>query len=314
MEATVAATLRKLRWRSEHGSYYVDATSGKARELDVLARQFWRRPGRDSDRTATIHFVVECKTMKGWHLLFQPVTRKPRYDHRFEHWMGWELDLEPERVADALVGIGLAADEVVKTIQHIEEWQRGLPDIERSAFVLTPPAPRYAASAFRETNTDKEKEDLEQSVLWKAMQGTFSAIDSLRRSLFAKEIQDIKFGLRLGDHFAIDRPTQAASWAKDAMRHTAHYHPIVVVHAELRIFSGSTVKRVPWIRLEQRSIAGDIDRWVDVVHVDEFTAYAATISADYEKQMRKSHFAPWRKRRVKKRPASNSAGGILPRT
>src|ERR1043165_656469 len=72
MEASVAQILQKLRWSTVQGPYYNDPLTGKAREIDVVGQQLWRHSGSVPDRRSTIQFVVECKSIKGWHILFQP--------------------------------------------------------------------------------------------------------------------------------------------------------------------------------------------------------------------------------------------------
>lgn len=285
-EHVVAGRLTKLGWYAAHSSYYVDRVSGKPRETDVVARQFWTRHTADGDRKGTLHLIIECKTLKAWNLLFLP-AKAPRFpDHRLEHWLGWELELNADRVVDALLGTGLSADEVKGALAEIDAWSKALDREDRIPFLIeAPPAP-HRATAFRETNIDSQKEEPSDSVLWRASQATFSAISSISESWFEKEIADVKFGLRLGDALGAVRIQQAASWLKDALRSSIHFHPIVVIEAELRMLRGKRLKAVPWLRLELRSIDGSPDRWVDVVNADAFNAYADELTKEYAKTMR----------------------------
>lgn len=285
-EASVAAVLRKLKWLPEQGAYYSDPTTGKLREIDVAARQFWRRSTSGGERTSTIQLVIECKTMKGWHVLFQPTRPLRRSDHRYEHWLGWDVDFHPDQVITALSGIGLSSDEIAHTLELVRIGLRNRPSDDRPPFILHVPPPKERATAFRETNLDSEKDELEKSVLWRAVQATLSAVVSVQRSSFQTDIEDMRFGLLIENYVPGNRSAAAASWAFRALHRTVHLHPVVVVEAQLRTLVGAKVRIVPWLRLDQRMLTGDVDTWVDVVHDASFPAYAKYITREYEKQMR----------------------------
>lgn len=298
-EHAIAARLAKLHWHAEHSVYYIDRSTGKARETDVIARQFWARRTPAGELTTTIELVVESKTLKGWHLIFLP-AKAPRFgDHRIEHWLGWELDFHTQKAMDALTRAGLSPDELKGALTEIEKWSRSLARDDRSPIFVEPPASPQRARAFRETNTDKEKEEPADSVLWRASQATFSAINSITESLFTKEIDDVKFGLLLGDALGADRTGQAVAWLKDGLRRSVHFHPVVVMEAELRMLRGKKLQTVPWLRLELRSIDGNADRWVDVVNASAFDAYAETVTQAYVEQMQAAGAKRWRRHRKK---------------
>jgi hypothetical protein len=298
MEAAIATTLRKLRWLPEQSAYYLDPATAKPREIDVAARQFWRRSTSAGERDAVISLIVECKSIKGWNLLFYPARPLKRHDRRSEYWFGAEIEFHPDRIVAALSGAGMSVEE----ISHTRELLR-IQLINRSAddrwFILDVPSPKERATAFRETNVESEKDEIDKSVLWRAMQATQSALNSILHSSFEASIANIKLGLLLEEYNPANKPVAAALWAFKELQRTSHFHPVVVVEAPLRVLAGATLRKVPWLRLEQRMFSAEDDRWVDVVNVEAFATYAAYISREYEKGMRAAHG----RRATRRRPA-----------
>ena len=289
MEATVAQVLQKLRWSTVQGPYYIDPVTGKSREIDVVGQQHWRRAGSVSDHSTTIQFVVECKSIKGWHILFQPVRPRGQTDHRYEYSFGWELEFRPQRLATALEGIGMSREEITHTRELLDIYQRNVPADAPRSFTLDVPRARKRSTTFRETNIGNEKEELEQSVLWRAMQLSLGAIQSMERSRFETDVEKISFGVLVGDLTGTDRSAQALASARDAFNNTVYFHPVVVLEAQLWVLSGADVRKTPWVRLEQRMLTSDVDRWVDIVQLSSFASYAKYVTRDYDQQMRAAH-------------------------
>jgi molybdopterin converting factor small subunit len=121
------------------------------------------------------------------------------------------------------------------------------------------------ATAFRETNVGSEKE-LENSVLWKAVQALGTLIDSLKRDIIAARFEDIEVGVASARRQGGD-DTEILDDLLVTVRHLNLYHPIVVIEAPLWLVGASgQLLRISACRFEQVQACGGFSRWVDIVH------------------------------------------------
>jgi hypothetical protein len=70
----VRETISGLRWTAVQNAIYQDPREEKLRETDVLARRSWESSTAKKARVDVV-LVIECKTMKGFHLLLAPASQ-----------------------------------------------------------------------------------------------------------------------------------------------------------------------------------------------------------------------------------------------
>ena len=75
LETKVYDLFKKLKWNVEHSPYYIDYETNKFREIDITARKYWTSP-KSVDLTCAVNFVVECKTLKDYHIVVSNRDRK----------------------------------------------------------------------------------------------------------------------------------------------------------------------------------------------------------------------------------------------
>jgi hypothetical protein len=147
--------------------------------------------------------------------------------------------------------------------------------------VADPPPAKHIVTAFRETNTDKEK-DLESSVLWRALSTLRSATSALELECERWHSGWFDFPeLRTADG------RQALSiflpLATRDLGFVDVFHSVVVLDAGLWLTAPRSLKSVPWCRFHQLDHLGSVTWWCDVVQSSTFPAYAGEVSAYYVK-------------------------------
>jgi hypothetical protein len=78
LEARTLAALRAVHADAEHARHYVDPTTGKVREVDIVARLYGRGSGTPNRAAVVLTAVVECKSSPGvsWVALVDVETRR----------------------------------------------------------------------------------------------------------------------------------------------------------------------------------------------------------------------------------------------
>jgi hypothetical protein len=184
-ESWVRETISGLRWTAVQGAIYQDPREGKLREIDVLARRSWESSTAKKARVDVV-LVIECKTMKGFHLLLAPASvGYLRFrTSQLASWLGYVYQEERPEITAALEKYGYGRGEVAEILKRIGKACYPRQYAKVGKFFIEPPPIATLFNAWKETNIGAEK-DLDTSVFWRAV----LALDSCVTSLRARRVQ-----------------------------------------------------------------------------------------------------------------------------
>jgi hypothetical protein len=82
LELRVGQVLRRAEWHVEHGHWYTDPQTGKARETDLVA-DIWATDDGKPRKSVCLQMVIECKSSPGkpWVVFSAPHNRLPLIMH-----------------------------------------------------------------------------------------------------------------------------------------------------------------------------------------------------------------------------------------
>jgi hypothetical protein len=288
MEKHVASRLQKLKWDVVHSCYYTDTKENKPREIDVTGKQVWVRHMKGYlDDVLRLHVIIECKSAKGFHLLFASTAGDNYIGKPHDQWFGQESDIHRLRLADTLTSSGLNKAQMSTVIGHYNRIAYQDEEVSPEQLYVGLLPPLLQASAFRETNFGVDKE-LETSVLWKAGLALSSAISSFKEDYILGCLDDIKLGVDMALLNSEDEDSVVQEIIDELNSRAGQldlYHPIVVVDCMLWDVTGAEPKRVEWCRLKQSDIHHLGEWWFDVVSYDCFDRYITELTNHYKKQL-----------------------------
>lgn len=284
-EQRIFDLLKENNWEAVHGGFYVDQTTKKFREIDVLGRQFWSFD-EEIPTSIDLNLVIEAKTAKDYHLIFSTSAEDKR-SRAFlcnKDWIGL-LHYDDKRLKEFL-------KEHI-TLREIESLLRtfrrlSFPDeiqIVSNLYVEPNPAP-LKASAFRETNSKVEKE-LDNSVFWKAFQSVNNAIESLKVRSYEGLISDLLTSIEVAKEDGNLISNSILELMSNDLNRIKIYHPIIVIDSRIWSYSETTLIEKKWIRFNQLDTGGHADFWVDVVNSTYFAQYISNLTNHYKKRITK---------------------------
>lgn len=287
-EGDVARSMASHAWTVTQGAIYTDPKEGKLREIDVLARRAWRTKA-EKPKTVFVSMVVECKTMRGFHILLDG-ARSPYLGFQsvgLAHWIGYSVFDQKNRIRRLLAERDYGREEVIKALHRLDTT--AFPGhMARLSGMLVEPPYLEAFTAFRETNIGTEK-DLDNSVLWRAV----SALDSCTASLLSDRMngffEDLEFSIEVHERHGVEKVRALQSSFEEESRFAWLFHPVVVTDA--RLWTLRRDGNVPAELRAARYVRSDgihgINKWFDVVQRDHFEAYFAAITKHYNKSFSK---------------------------
>lgn len=285
MEQGVGKALQGRKWTVSQSTYYIDLEENKIREIDVLAEQRWMIP-RDDDQERdflNLHLVIECKSAKGYHLLFGPeIGLVAEFSDKLHRaWLGYEDN--SALVAQTLAAGQLSEAQVACALQDFFDIAAPDGKYRNLALDISPPGAVSRASAFRETNIGHEK-DLDTSVLWRASLALMSAVESLKRNSVKWKLEKIRYAAdrakKDAEELGIEPSGTLATVFINALEEVHIFHPIVVIDSMLWKAESAELESLNWCRLKF-TISGGSDWWCDVVQVAHFTDYATAVTKHY---------------------------------
>jgi hypothetical protein len=290
MEKEVAGVLAHLGWRTIHSCFFMDPETGKLREVDVVARQLWKKKSRRGDKLVRIHIIVECKSARDYHLLFSreevEEVRKDMFLRLHAEWIGWESQNRSRLIA-ALSELGVSSRDLLALSEGFSEWAYPNEVMSVDGLHLEPSDATLYSSAFRETNTKNEK-DLDSSVLWRAGQSVLAAVQGFREEIIKFHLSWMA-GAAKSALQAKESVVDKVKWVySDHARMIDLYHPVVVIESPLWVIEELTLKRVESCRLVRRGQAGTADTWFDVVSRTNLEAYLSLVSQHYSRLLRRA--------------------------
>lgn len=284
-EQTAYKTLAKLNWSCQQGAFYTDARENKLREMDIVARQVWQEGRRPRNRVVRLNLVIEVKSVKDWQIIFAGRHNGQLDDSCARVWSGF-LDDKSAWLDRALEEGGVPLQALPALRGRFESL--AFPREVSSMNGLFPSTPQlaHAATAFRETNTDKEK-DLDGSVLWRAISALRSAVEALKQEVHEWHA-DMFTALTSATPFAaynfheeFDRTCEVSSRFVDV------FHPIVVIDSGLwRMASSGRLRAIDSCRFIQSRANGATEWWVDVINSSHLDERLSEISNHYGRFLR----------------------------
>lgn len=289
-EQAVADVLSRLGWHATQSPYYLDEKTGKSRELDVIAKRYWKAPRKSGDLTARVNVFVEVKSNSDFHILCAGPASQPYSFGNNEYWVGYS---EPARrkVEDQLGRFGLERAAVLKFLHKMERATFPKRRMRTSTLRIKPPPAENCFSAFRETNGKTEK-DLDNSVLWRATSAVRSAVMSAQRELIDGLMLDL--GMSLEISLRMEELPEEAVGTIERHSHTINiYLPVVVIQSRIWSVLPQGPHEIKWARLIQYGTYGDSQDWVDVVNMDNVEEYFSGLNEYLERTFRKVRAKTW---------------------
>lgn len=292
-ELRIASRLRRLGWSTSHGSFFVDPVTDKPREIDVLAKRFWRRRRDTHEQIAHLDLVIEVKAIRDYHLVFAPSSFSPSYARTERTWIGYasERSVAQTHLVEALKRAGIGMNEISTILERL--FGLAYPDETEQTmvvgdFVLDPPPAPFVASAFRETNIGGQK-DLSASVLWKAAQTLNAFVDSSSAAHMQSDFEVVEF---VSDYARLQELDLVETILDELAREVQRvhlYHPIVVVSASLWALNDGDLSELPWCRFHRLDKDGLMSDWYDVVQSDALDDYLRLVTKHYDRGMEKAN-------------------------
>lgn len=287
-EGGVASSMMRHAWTVTQGAIYTDPKEGKLREIDLLARRTWRTKAK-KPKTAFISMVAECKSMRGYHILFDGVRNHflGFQSVGLAHWIGYSVVDHKNRMRRLLAERHYDREEVIHALQHLD--RTAFPgQIARLRGMLVEPPLLDAFTAFRETNIGTQK-DLDNSVLWRAV----SALDSCTKSLLTDRMdnffQELEGSIEEHEQHGVDKISALQYSFENESRFAWLFHPVVVTDARLWSLCSDGIGPIelPAARYVRSDGIHGVNKWFDVVQRDHFDSYLAATTKYYNKSFSK---------------------------
>ena len=282
-EQLVVEQLRARGWMAQHSLFYQDLDTTKWRELDAVGMRIWTAAHRSGEKLVRIRLFLERKTLRDYHIVFS--SERSGLSSKQAIWMGYE-----RQYVDELSAILKRLDYCDEDIGHFLRRTTSIAYPRHSMSVASlcvdPPAAPFCSSAFRETNTQQDKE-LDNSVFWRSILVLDSAIRRFRASHIKGELEDFEISTRYDRRWAAT-PVAAALEAYASMTRSLELiHPIVVLDASLWVLRKDKLHKVEWCRFERSGWFWP-EWWTDVVTADYFPQYLAALTSHYERHLKRA--------------------------
>ncbi|WP_457356367.1 hypothetical protein [Roseateles sp. P5_D6] len=284
-EAHVAASLKKIGWRTTHSPYYLDDKTGKPRELDVAATMHWTKRRKSGDIWVRVNVFIEVKSNSDFHILFAGPAATPSSFDKNEYWIGYS-EATSQKLEERLARFGLSRQEIFNFLHLVEKIAFPRNSMRTSPLRVRPPTIDHCFTAFRETNGKTEK-DLDNSVLWRAASALRSAVRSTQLERMDGFAFDVGTDLEVARRH--ERPFETAMGAID--RETCSlvlYLPVVVIESRIWHAKAEGPEELKWARLIQYGTFGHQQDWVDVVALKNLEEYLDFQFAYFERAFRKA--------------------------
>jgi hypothetical protein len=284
VEQELATLLRQLGWSVAHGSYLPNPNTGECRELDVLASNCWRKGSLAHPQTIELMLPIEVKSTRDFHIVFAPLA-----EAKCDDWLDNEaVGFHGKRFIETLERGGANEADVLSTFDWFENTcATGKGSLLASGSLLHPPQASFRSSSFRETNIGGEKEPGKDSVLWKAMQSVFGAVESSKRQkldrVFNVVADSVSFARRINR--TVSEVVETEFFGMGVAGRLYLYHPIVFVESHLWSRVAGSLQPQQWCRFYRIGSTGD-ELWCDVVSVSAAASYLKELSDCYATQVR----------------------------
>jgi hypothetical protein len=281
-EQSVVELLRSLGWRVTHGLYFLDPITTKPRELDVSAYRKWYYEKRVQE--FFLYIKCEVKTAKDYHLIFSPMVDSDLGDTAYLNWFGHEQQSLYKRITE----LNLPPQTIENLRLRISTYIHPPASSVRTHKLFIPPFPgQFRSTAFRETNIGSEK-DLENSVLWRTLQGLDSALESSRRDLIKESFAKIFGTARFPDFIQMNDPEQLLDAIEMELDAVHIFHPVIIIESKLWFLDKKKLRPIPWCRFCRVAELGRHE-WCDIVNSNSAKKYFAALTRYYNSKMKRLH-------------------------
>ena len=278
MERDISFKLESNGWKVINGVFYADLKENKHREVDIVSTQIWGKGEGKEEKIIRLYLVIECKSMKDFHILVSPQVCSHLKIAAHHHWIGFETQ-NIEHISSHI-------SKFVKK-EHLHIFLKMLQEIAYPndiskifQYCINPPNASVQASAFRETNIGSEK-TLENSVLWRATQSLNSAINSFKHDCFDGDLSSI-----FSEHLILDSPESTSTekilyWFDRISNEINIWHPIVVLDSCLWSINNS-ITPISWFRFDRINYIGNRSWWCDIVNSSYIDSFIKKLTQYYK--------------------------------
>jgi len=288
-EMEIVKIFQDSQWAVTHGFYYNDPKENKVREIDIKAVQWWNRKVKGNSQNLKLNIIAECKSLKGTNIIIAPYHPQGfEKEPRISHWIGWDSEEEHGLLQAEMVRLGVP-------IKFIRDYNK---EFSKKAFqdgeakvaglLVDPPAAVFQTTAFREISSKREK-DLDSSVLWRAVQGVSSAVESCYLGAKTGAGELVELAVRFGDKANQPRYREGIISAFDtSSNYVEIWHPVVVLDADLWVLNKKELVKVEWFRFGPFKSIDSNFLWSDVVSQKCLSKYVNYVSNYYKDECLKS--------------------------
>jgi hypothetical protein len=269
LETKVFDRFKELEWVVKHSPYYLDVQTNKFREIDITARKYWRS-GDSIDLSCSVNFVVECKTLKDYHIVVSNRLEHKVGNNLIPCWVGQDTYTHYSRTIELLRKHNVNDKKSKYVLRELNKFC--YPDVtfrfydyKLNSFDI----PIF--NSFRETNIGTTKE-LDNSVVWKSFQSLYSCIEAYKEFVWDGidyHLYDVE-----RDEF-VDEEEKAEELLRFLIlkaRHMSYVHPLLVIESDLWEVTGRGLKKLKYLRLIfQQMFEGET--WIDVVNKNYLEEY-----------------------------------------
>lgn len=283
IEREIATRLVPLKWQVINGVFYSDPKEHKPRELDVVASQFWIRTNDYGEQLLRLYLVIECKSIKDFHILISPQLQPVDPVIAHHHWFGFETQIVG-RLLSQLDQLNLSKEQLNKLRKKLREIAYPNDFARTGDFRIEPPIAQLQTSAFRETNIGSEKE-LDNSVLWRATQSLRSAVTSFNYERLERNMDICVYPEELT---GLPKQKTMKDIINAFTRQTNEidiWHPIIVLDSSLWLVKKANLEPVDWFRLDLLDFNKHRDWWCDVVTRSSFNSYVKNLTKYYTRSL-----------------------------
>lgn len=285
-EKKVEQLCLKNKWAVTHSAYYSDPTTNKLREIDVVARQAWKK--KQKGISIDNFLVIECKSNPNYSvLLTESFSKSPIYVRGNSFWLGDEQYNRYARLRNILINEQIPINEIETIIKELE-----LLTFPNEISLLRNYYPKLNKiveyNSFKETNTQQTR-DAETSVVWKASQSLNSCIEGF----FKTRWEVIESNIITGIDFS--KKTNIVESVMDSVnffiQHLVLIHPLLVIDSSLLTIKNNKPVKIKHGRLVKLNMYGHCESWIDIVNSEFVEEYINSLNIFYSSFFRKRRMA-----------------------
>jgi hypothetical protein len=291
IERDIASKLLALGWEVTNGVFYSDPKEKKPREIDVVGSQFLEKKSDWGKQLLRLYLIIECKSIKGFHILISPQLQPTYPVIAHHHWLGYETQ-GSSRLFSRLEELRFKREQTTNLKKKLAKiaYPHG---VSRSGDLrIEPPDAKVQASAFRETNIASEKQ-LDNSVLWRATQSLRSAVKSFMDNSYEVDMEYVFFTAEGSGTSKQRSIKEIIYWFTDRVNQIDIWHPIVVLDCLLWAVKNDAIEPVDWFRLDLINLGRYRDWWCDVVTRSSFDSYIRNLTEYYARNLKSAGAKPF---------------------